>query len=380
MRQFAALAFAIALPVAAAAGPVDDFREARLFVWGAGATLPAPYTQTQDVTITVRTWTRLGFFDIPLPTQTLTGPIDEAPYVKSAGDLGFVIDPQAINPIFPGTPFAVTGAVQPGDVVRWTWDTTQAGPFVIQATFLNPPNPDIVVNLTLSNVRIFGELNGQFAGIAPRYHSVIDAYSNVEFRHTGGDPRNFINVRPGTVTGTVSGVSISRLEIDLRTIQHVGHVMGDVCAARGTISREFFDGTVAGGEQVQWSLVDPSTRVTVSSGTLTLSADGRYEFATDAPAGSYHLAMQGATWLAAAKENVVLGPIVSTHDFALRNGDCTGDNVVDLDDFLVLAASYETVFGAPGYVAAADLDKNGAVDLGDFLTLAANYETEGWRP
>lgn len=54
-------------------------------------------------------------------------------------------------------------------------------------------------------------------------------------------------------------------------------------------------------------------------------------------------------------------------------GDVNGDSVVNLDDFLRLAASYEALRGDPTYEPRADFDANGVVDLDDFLILAANY-------
>jgi hypothetical protein len=59
------------------------------------------------------------------------------------------------------------------------------------------------------------------------------------------------------------------------------------------------------------------------------------------------------------------------------NGDINGDNAVDLEDFLLLAATYEVDPLNPGYNAAADLDASGAVDLADFLILAGNYDQVG---
>jgi hypothetical protein len=369
-----------ALAAAAAASPVEDFRASALLVWGAGTTLPAPYAQPQDVTVVVRTWTRVGPFDMPLPAQTHTGPIDESPYAKAPGELGFVIDPRAINPIFPGEPFVVTGTVLPNDVVRWTWDTTQAGPFRIQGTFPNPPNPDIVVDLTLRNVRIFGQLNGHFTRRPLFHHSSMDAFSEVRFTHTRGDPGNWINVRPGSVSGTISGVTISRMEMDVRTIQHVGHVPADRAAVRGVVSREFYDGAAPGGATIRWWLYQPGTVNVADSGSLDVGPDGAYEILTSAPAGTYDFAVRGATWLRAARTSVVLGPVFTRHDFSLRNGDVNGDNLVDAQDFLVLAAAYDSALNGSAYVPGADLDKDGHVNLADFLTLAANYEEAGWNP
>lgn len=55
-------------------------------------------------------------------------------------------------------------------------------------------------------------------------------------------------------------------------------------------------------------------------------------------------------------------------------GDVNRDGTVNLDDFLLLAATYETPFGSPGYDGFADFNLDKQVNLDDFLMLAANYE------
>lgn len=103
------------------------------------------------------------------------------------------------------------------------------------------------------------------------------------------------------------------------------------------------------------------------------------------------------TWLKKKISNVTITETGANGlDFTLANGDITGDGMVNLDDFLVLAAYYEvqydpwndaeldTLFGGHDPFAGpirADLDRllvdgaYGRIDLDDFLILAANYET-----
>jgi hypothetical protein len=62
----------------------------------------------------------------------------------------------------------------------------------------------------------------------------------------------------------------------------------------------------------------------------------------------------------------------------LINGNVErGDAVIDLADFLMLAASYDLPSTDPGFNANADLNRDDMVDLSDFLLLAANYEAVG---
>jgi hypothetical protein len=54
-------------------------------------------------------------------------------------------------------------------------------------------------------------------------------------------------------------------------------------------------------------------------------------------------------------------------------GDIDGDGVVDLTDFTLFAAAYNTSLGDPGYEPAADMDGDGVIDLTDFTLFAAVY-------
>jgi hypothetical protein len=54
-------------------------------------------------------------------------------------------------------------------------------------------------------------------------------------------------------------------------------------------------------------------------------------------------------------------------------GDCDGDGDVDYDDFIILAGSYGTSTGQPGYDERADFDGDGDVDYDDFIVLAGKY-------
>jgi hypothetical protein len=60
--------------------------------------------------------------------------------------------------------------------------------------------------------------------------------------------------------------------------------------------------------------------------------------------------------------------------YGLRVGDANADGAVNLTDFLILAAAYDTSAGDPAFEPGADFDASGTIDLADFLLLAANYD------
>lgn len=88
-----------------------------------------------------------------------------------------------------------------------------------------------------------------------------------------------------------------------------------------------------------------------------------------------------ASWLGKFNSEIVdftSGSVTLSTPIELVNGNIeTADNVVNLDDFLVLASCYETSTGDPTFVEAADITYDGTVNLDDFLVLAANYEVVG---
>lgn len=64
----------------------------------------------------------------------------------------------------------------------------------------------------------------------------------------------------------------------------------------------------------------------------------------------------------------------------LLEGDANDDNCVQLVDFSVLATSFGTCAGSPGFDARADFDLSGCVVLQDFSLLASNFGQCGATP
>lgn len=123
-------------------------------------------------------------------------------------------------------------------------------------------------------------------------------------------------------------------------------------------------------------LRDPGSSTALQTEVLNLTAAGEFSFVTALPPGSYDLTAKGGRWLRAKLANITLGASgasgLSVGD--LIPGDIVESNVVDLDDFLALASTYEQ---SPPSVPEADLTGDGLVNLDDFLLLAAAYEVSG---
>jgi hypothetical protein len=61
----------------------------------------------------------------------------------------------------------------------------------------------------------------------------------------------------------------------------------------------------------------------------------------------------------------------------LRTGDVSDNNVINISDFSLLAASFGLASGAPGFDPRADLNGDGVVNLTDYTLLAGNFGTAG---
>lgn len=108
---------------------------------------------------------------------------------------------------------------------------------------------------------------------------------------------------------------------------------------------------------------------------VPLGPGGSFSFAA-AGSGAFEVYAKASTFLRRKLQHPIQlgGGSVSGLEFVLINGDVDGSNRIDLDDFLILAAVYES---QPLLDPRADLNGDGAVDLEDYIILAANYEVTG---
>lgn len=162
--------------------------------------------------------------------------------------------------------------------------------------------------------------------------------------HTGGDDTSIDNVRPLS-SATIQGV----VDLDMYDLDE--------------------------GEIVRLEFMAPGSSTPIASGDVTLNAAGAFTMASPVAAGTYDVYAQGRHWLRQRVPGVsVTASGASGLAFTLINGDCDGSNRVDLDDFLLLASTYES---APLIDDRGDLTGDGACNLDDFLILAAAYEVDG---
>ncbi|MBK8024992.1 MAG: hypothetical protein IPK19_27155 [Chloroflexi bacterium] len=93
--------------------------------------------------------------------------------------------------------------------------------------------------------------------------------------------------------------------------------------------------------------------------------------------GDYRMRVQGASSLArvveillTAGDNTVIVP-------ELVSGDANQDNVVNINDFSMLAAAFGLTSDGPGFDARADFNADGVINISDFSLLASSFGQSG---
>lgn len=150
-----------------------------------------------------------------------------------------------------------------------------------------------------------------------------------------------------------------------------------VAADPGTISGKFYlaDHYYNTGKYVQVQVFDDQNQLEFT----TSFQIGAYNwYAVNIPSsGVKTIIFKGDTWLGKAVSGVDLSIGQDDLDVTITNGDCDGNNVVDLGDFDIIAAAFGTTSGDIGFDPLADLNGDLTVDLGDFDILAAAFGLEG---
>jgi kumamolisin len=128
-------------------------------------------------------------------------------------------------------------------------------------------------------------------------------------------------------------------------------------------------------QSITFTLRPASGSTTTDS--VVLSATGAYTL-TGVPNGTYTIHVKGAKWLARNVAGVVVNNgAVSGVNATLLPGDINNDNVVDLNDFALLAQAFGSSSSSANWNANADLNCDGVVDLNDFSLLAEDFGLAG---
>lgn len=74
---------------------------------------------------------------------------------------------------------------------------------------------------------------------------------------------------------------------------------------------------------------------------------------------------------AAQTDSADVGPVL------LINGDCDGNNVIDIADYTILATAFDAIAGDANWDARTDLNGDGIIDIADYTILALNFDAVG---
>ncbi|MBK8025352.1 MAG: S8 family serine peptidase [Chloroflexi bacterium] len=114
--------------------------------------------------------------------------------------------------------------------------------------------------------------------------------------------------------------------------------------------------------------------VAVFDGSVSTNNFGA--FALNLPANTYDVWVKGERTLARLV-TVDLSTNMSIDVGTLQEGDANGDNIVNIQDFSLLASAFGTQEGDAAYDVRADFNADGLVNIGDFSLLAASFAQVG---
>ncbi|MCM8813334.1 MAG: cohesin domain-containing protein [Candidatus Omnitrophica bacterium] len=182
----------------------------------------------------------------------------------------------------------------------------------------------------------------------------------------------------GTSTGThPRNVPIRFYRVNINNTSPVINVLavdtGATVAGRATLQARTNHSSTATVQVLQ-----TGTNTVVKALTVQTGSDGSFSIA-GVPAGTYDVAVKTPNCLRARQSSVNIGRLgtVSGINLALRGGDADNNNVVDMTDYVILRAAYNTIQGNARYDVRADFDGNRIVDMTDYAILRSNYNTIG---
>ena len=109
----------------------------------------------------------------------------------------------------------------------------------------------------------------------------------------------------------------------------------------------------------------------VETQTVSLAADGSYEFQTSVQ-GDAVIRAKASHWLAKSQAVSLSGSVNA--DFSLINGDISGDNRINVLDYILLKSNYNKINVGDN---PADLTGDDRINVLDYVVLKKNYNKIG---
>lgn len=138
----------------------------------------------------------------------------------------------------------------------------------------------------------------------------------------------------------------------------------------GTAALEGYVGTLP----MPATVVIKQGTATETRSTTIDTVTGEFLFSTNFT-GTVDVYLKARTFLRKVQSGVTAG--LNSCSFSLSNGDCDGNNIVDIADYSLLAGRFSRVIGETLYDVRADLSGDGIVDIADYTLLAFNFSMVG---
>ncbi|MCE9559536.1 MAG: dockerin type I repeat-containing protein, partial [Armatimonadetes bacterium] len=114
--------------------------------------------------------------------------------------------------------------------------------------------------------------------------------------------------------------------------------------------------------------------------TVVNAPYGNWEVPYSGPTGTYKVFIEPSHWLSQYVGSVAFTSTTygsawqyTTHE----NGDCNGDNIIDLTDYTQVVVAFNGIYGSAPYTDPADLNGDGVVDLTDYTVIITNFNHIG---
>jgi C1A family cysteine protease len=236
---------------------------------------------------------------------------------------------------------------------------------------------DTVLENTYDNVA--GTIDysaGKLSGTLPTGTFTLATIEFKALAETGSStPLTFVYVGPNRVTDVITTGSVS--------------VLGTVTGGEITIITPMVNGQVAfegrpAASDASWVnsltvvVLEQGTSTVVDTYAVTTNSTGGFSFVFDHALGTYDIGVKGSHTLSRLEEDVVIDSATTNVNFGtLLEGDCDNNDVVNINDFGILADAYGSVPASGNWDERADLNNDGVVNINDFGLLADDYGLSG---
>lgn len=261
-----------------------------------------------------------------------------------------------------------------GQVIDGASSFLNFDPAVLEVVSTTPNTSllDTVVVSTFNNT--LGEVDYAAGNLFPPTASGTFTILTVRLRAkaaSGGASITFNTASPRQTAALIGGSSIVSVQTSGATVA----VSGGATVV-GVVSINGWMGSLA-GVPVRVRIVPSSGGAAVHDASATLDVDGNFSI-SGITAGTYHVWVKHLTSLAGGAADAAIAAGANTiGSLALRGGDANNENVVNIQDFSILAGTFGRLSSDAAYDGRADFNGDTVVNITDFSLLAINFGQQG---